>query len=655
MRYIDVPAKVIEAAVIAATPLGAWPYPSASDPYWAGGENPQPYRWRVELVVSEQTHSSPRTRKPYAFDGFDINVGDYIADANEGVAVKITSIESKSETSMVCVVEDIVRYNMFRDPSRLGSGIFSYPSTVVVFETNEEGLPVVDPVPASGVGVAFFANLMSRFQNIEESRNFLLHKQDHGFETDDLISADPLSDGFVKTDSAHPFIVGAVSYSDLGPNDFMINPIQKVIDNYDGLMGSVGDVLYVDPLNPGGLATVGTIPVMIKLRDNTKTIVRGVKSDPATEPGYTFTVNGKEITVGGPTAADVATSINEFSNLHGVVATAQQKPTVVDSSEMLGEVYSMVTTPPPSAIINGVTVEFTSNVWASTIPVYGPSYMVSQDIVDDINAANIPNVRAEVKGNLIQITNFAGTGLEIENVSPDSEGRDFAGGVNTISGMDLSTAPSDELILTLEAIDARAINLFDTLGSAMSDMGVVSAENGQKAAALYIEQGIRQAATYVVATITARDAINAMFGDQCFVQDKGNGEWAHYIRTLDDNWVKVADKDSSETDAQTVEIEITHETDVSDVIYTVSGGSRVTFVTVTVTEQFNGLNPLISVGDADDANRLMTNNQNDLKSLGTYSTTPSYIYSGSSDVDITFTFDAANSTTGKAVIAISYT
>ena len=137
--------------------------------------------------------------------------------------------------------------------------------------------------------------------------------------------------------------------------------------------------------------------------------------------------------------------------------------------------------------------------------------------------------------------------------------------------------------------------------------------------------------------------------------DKGNGEWGHYIRTLDNIWVKVADKDSSESDAQTVEIEITHETDVSDVIYTVSGGSRVTFVTVTVTEQFNGLNPTICVGDADDNARLMTDDQNDLTSLGAYSTTPSYIYSGSQDVDITFTFDAANSTSGKAVIAISYT
>ena len=228
-------------------------------------------------------------------------------------------------------------------------------------------------------------------------------------------------------------------------------------------------------------------------------------------------------------------------------------------------------------------------------------------------------------------------------------------GPNSASGLPLFTPPSTEVLVGLEAADARAINVFDVEGTAVSDFGLFSVENGVKAAGMFIEQGIRQAATYVVANIAARDALDTLFGDQCFVQDKGNGEWGHYIRTLDDEWIKIADKDSSETDAQTVEIEITHETDVSEIIHTVSGGSRVTFVTVTVTENFNGPNPVLTVGDDENDARLMTADQNDLTSLGAYSTTPSYIYSGEGDVNITFTFDASGSTAGKAVIAISYT
>lgn len=655
MRYIDIPAKVIEATALSVTPTSFWPY-NGGDPYWIGGDNPQPYQWIVDLSVVAQNHSSPMTRRPYSFDAFDVNVGDYMADITDGIVVKIVSIVSKTENAMTCVVEDVVRYNTFRDPNGLGNGIFSSPNNVLIFEVNEDGLPVVDPIPQSGVGATFFANVMSRFQNIEETKNFVLDKHKHDFVTDDLISADPRTNSFVKTDSAHPYIVGAVSYDEIGPNQFMINPIQKVVDNYDYLIGDVGDILYADSANPGKFATTGSLPVMIKLRNNTRSFVVGKNEDAATSPGSIFSVNAKEMTVGGAgMISDVCDAINEFTSLHGVVATNQLKPTTAITDSSLSDVYSVMGDNPLSASINGILVEFTTNDFASSMPAWGAQFIISRDIVAAINAANIPNVEASIEGNFIRLTNRSGTAIEIVNVSSDGEGRDFAGGSSSVSGLPLLTEASETRVLYLEAVDARAINLYDTSGSVFYDMGLTSVENGQKAAALYIEQGIRQAATYVVASLAARDALDALFGDQCFVQDKGNGEWAHYIRTLENSWVKIADKDSSDTDAQTIEIEIDHESDANDVIYTVSGGSRVTFVTVTVTEQFNGVNPLISIGDADDSARLMTNDQNDLKSLGAYSTTPSYIYSGSADVDITFTFDAANSTSGKAVIVISYT
>lgn len=392
---------------------------------------------------------------------------------------------------------------------------------------------------------------------------------------------------------------------------------------------------------------------MIGLRQETKTVSEGSVGDPTTMAGYEFSINGAIIYVSTGLVADFVNDVASAYAMTGVLAETFSRATVADqASSPIG--LSLL---PMSATINGVQVNFTTTT-AGEAYTGASGYATFSDFATDINNANIPNLVADVQitdmGQVLVLKETASGPITIVNGPADGMGNVFAG-TGSISGLAESTGGSSATYVRLVADDARPINIADVSGTALTDYGLVSAENGTKAAAIMIDRGIRQAATYVVATITARDAINAMFGDQCFVQDKGNGEWAHYIRTLEDNWVKVADKDSSETDAQTVEVEITHETDVSDVIYTVSGGSRVTFVTVTVTEQFNGLNPLISVGDNDDSNRLMTNNQNDLKSLGTYSTTPSYIYSGSSDVDITFTFDAANSTTGKAVIAISYT
>lgn len=657
MRYIDVPAKVISGYVAQAKGVESWPYyDGRGDAYWSGGASPKQYRWEIVIDVTAQQHSSHRTRRPFYFDATDISVGNYVANTQTGITVQIVSIIEKTPTTIRCIVEDNLRYNTFRDPTRSGYGVFDTPSSVIVFETNQTGYPVVDPLPTSGVGPAFYANLMSRFQNFEENVNFLLHKPNHGFKVDDLISADPNTQSFVKADTSHPYVVGTVSFIDLGPHYFMINPIQKIDSSYPSLPGNVGDVLYVSGDRPGEFSLTGQHPVLLKLRGHTNTKTVGKVSGASTAVGSTFYVNHVLCTVGGEgSVQDMITAINEGSAEHGVMAHDESSATLVASTETFfyGEpAFDRSGGPAPSATINGHLVAFTTT--AVGMSQYGAPYALEEDMATDINRANIPNISASYINNTLRLTNTSGGPIEITNVAADINGAMFAG-PNSASGLPMLTPASTDILIGLEAVDARAIDLRDVSGTALSDFGLYSVENGIKAAAMFIEQGIRQAATYVVTDIAARDNLNALFGDQCFVQDKGNGEWGHYIHTLDGTWIKIADKDSSETDAQTVEIEITSDTALSEVIHTVSGGSRVTFVTVSVTENFNGGNPVLTVGDTEVSDRLMTADQNDLKSLGAYSTTPSFIYSGEDDVDIVFNFHASGSTTGKAKIAISYT
>jgi hypothetical protein len=656
MRYIDVPAKVIECVVSSQTGLGAWPYDDGTgDPYWTGGSTPRDYQWRITMSVTPQTHSSPKTRQPKIFDGMDISVGDYIADREEGVALKIISIDSKTSTSVTCVVEDFLRYNTYRFVGGTGVGIFSVPNTCFVFSLNEQSLPVVDPIPSSGAGSNFYANLMSRFQNIEETENFLLDKVAHGFVVDDLISADPATNSFEKTDSAHPYVVGSVSYVATGPDQFMINPIQK-INNYPDLIGDVGDIIYADPNNPGQYALNGVVPILIKLRNSTPSQSVGQIAGGTSASGSIFNVNEVACTLVGTTALDCANAINLTTSQHGIVASMQAASSFAQSDVgqwVYGEPALMTPTAGPyaNATINGVNVIFSTNT--NGLSQYSAEYSLEEDMAIDINAANIPNIVATTDSNKLIITNTQGGSITIVNGNADISGNYFAGSMSG-SGVPLFTAASSNQYIKLVAPDARAISLSDISGSAVYDFGLVSVENGVKAAGLYIEQGIRQAATYVVPNIPARDGLTALFGDQCYVQDAGNGEWAFYIYTLDSEWIQLVNKDASDTDAKTIEIEVDHTSAVSGAIHTISDGSRVSFVTVTVTEAFDDPAATITVGDTGNQSRLMSDYQNDITALGDYSTTPSYVYNFGSDTTVSFYLATGNSTTGHATISITY-
>lgn len=647
-QFINIPSKALLCNVGEITGTAYWPYESEGDPYWQNGSDPKHYRWTISMTVQPQYHSSPKTRFPNLFNGSDVYVGDFIADISTGVAVRVVRVFEKTDSTVTCEVEDVFRYNTFRDPSGGANGIFPVGADAIVFELNESGQPVVDTVAMTGP--SFYNNLSSRFQNLEQNFNFVLEKEDHGFSVGDLIAADGQNNTFVLASPAFPFIIGSVTNTDLGPNAFAFNPFEKVVDNFNSLLGGVADIVYADDNNPGEYALAGNRPVMIGLRQETQSVSLGSVSTPSTTPGNEFSVNGSRVVVMTGDENGFIDAVNGFTAQTGVVASYYAPDTVVVPTSAPAGITQL----PVSATINGVLVEFTTTT-AGEILAGAPGYASVQDLAQDINAANIPGLVADIFTGDYDSLRLTSVGdVTIANGPADGMGRMFAGD-NSVTGFAEFTAafPADKIKLV--AIDARPIEVADIVGNTMIDFGLVSVENGVKAAAIVIENGVRQAATYVVTNLSARDAINALFGDQCFVQDKGNGEWAHYIRTLDDQWVKIADKDSSETDAQTIELEITHESDLSGVIATISGGSRVSFVTVTVTEQFDGALPTLEVGDDNNNSRLMTMDQNDLKSSGVYSMTPSYTYSGAGDVDITFSFNSASSSVGKAVIAISYT
>lgn len=660
MLHSDVPAKVLECLVISQVGDETWPYDdNTNDPFWRFGSSPKDYRWDVVIEVQPQRHSSHKTRQPHVYNGMDIKVGDYIANSFDGTAVRIARIDFKSETHVECLVEDVFRYNTFRDSSGLGNGIFTVPTNGLVFSLNGQGQPLIDPLPPSGVGPTFYPNLMSRFQNQDRVINFPIDLVDHGFSVGDLVSADPDGNTFVLTSQTYPYMIGRVS-TVADKDTFMVNPTQKIVDDLDYLEGDLASILYADNNNPGEVALTGKIPVYVKLRDFTTTQVTSTISNANTTIGNIMAINGVNVIIGGDGDLDgLAYSANLQTANTGVTANVVNIPNVIESERSdiyaeYGEVFFEIDElgPNPSAYINDVLVEFSTTVDGQHR--YNIHCASATDMAQDINAASVPGIVAKViDGSLLRLTETTGAAIVLENVINDVNNTAFAG-PESATGLPLNTSAKTERVIRLVASDARSIDIANKAGNPIDDFGLYSVENGTKAAALYVRQGIAQASTYVVADISARDNLMAIIGDQAHVLNKGDGEWGQYLFD-GSSWMMISSYESARSDANTYQVEI----DFSDigspkVIGEVSDMSKVTVISVEVTQAFN--TPVVfTIGDAANNSRLGSDDQFDLSSVGTYVVMPTYLY----DAGIDFTISAYSSAgsapnAGHAVITLSY-
>lgn len=158
--------------------------------------------------------------------------------------------------------------------------------------------------------------------------------------------------------------------------------------------------------------------------------------------------------------------------------------------------------------------------------------------------------------------------------------------------------------------------------------------------------------TYVVADLPNRDALSPNAGDQAFVQNGTDGEEQLYLWT-GATWFLISTRDSAASDSRTMETNIVPATPSPDLLGNVSGGSRVTLVTIEVTVAFDGA-PTLTVGDAGDNERLMSNDFHDLSVVGTYNVTTDYVYDGVLDTDVFAYFNAGGATVGEARVLVTY-
>ena len=625
---LNKPAKVLSGSVTSVTPVSLWPYPnSEDDPYWSGSSNPQYYRWEVSFTVSERTHGSNLTRTPFRFNAQDIEVGDFVAGALDGKVLQILSITSKTNSEVVAVVEDRLRYNTFRDP--MGLGLFSSNGDVIFFQINELGFPMLDPLPGEA-GADFFTNVMSRFQYMNPLTNYLLEKPNHGFEQGDAICIENGSFALSNSDNISRFI-GTVVYPGPGPDQFILRPANGIIDFVPGLPGSVGDYLYPSLDGSGDLTTNDNSrrPIYMKIADAITTSTTGTGIDPTGTDGDVVEINRVQIPLysgsGTYTLDDAVLLINAETALHKVTAVKVGAATeVISDIAVQGSAYGIVAGYTPfSASINGITVNFTTTTSGSAA--YGdPTVADQNDMVADINAAKITDIVASVvDGSSIKIRNNAGGEITIVNVSPDLNGNNFAG-TNSLSSLPESTpANTTTSALRLMRLDGGPLTIRDFTGQFLDTAGVISGQNGRYALGLNIEQGLRSSATTVVADMTGRDALNALVGDQCYVIDAGNGEWATF--TYDgQQWTKVGGERSVATDARTLVLDVDLSTTTgTQTIGYISSDRTVISVRVLVTTPAPA-DAEVTVGTNTTTSAFTQARDSILSQIGQYTTNPDY-------------------------------
>jgi hypothetical protein len=667
---LNVPAKVLSCAVTALTIDDQWDYDDGKgDPWWSGGSNPKAYRWELTMTVTTVNHGSHLTRNSRKFDGLDVVVGDYIAGATSGKALQIVSITSKTASTVVCKVEDRLRYNTFRSAS--GSGIFTVPGSAVIFQINENGHPMLDPLPAGIVSSDFYANVNSRFQYLNPQMNYMLDKTAHGFEAGDVVAMSIITNTYELADAANiERLVGTVTHAGPGPNKFLLRPANGIVDFVPGLPGNVGDFIYPKTDSSGDLTLSNTgVAVFLKLTNAIPSVSRGTVTNGTASAADKLEINDVDIlfttnTGGNVSVANAVTDINVSTSTHKVTATSSPAPNSITSDAgTYGSAYGLIGGFVPfSASINGGTVNFSTTTAGQAA--YGMAVAIADDMAYDINGASLSGITASVSGTNLVITEAGGNAFTIVNGTSDTNGNDFAGN-NSIASLGTSySGNTGQNVLELSRSDGGEIILYDKTGTPTIDYGIMSGHSGSYALGLNVEKGIRTAGGItVVANTAGKNAltVTALTGDQCHVLDTGEGEWALYLYS-GSSWTLIANEDSAATDANSLSHTFTAPiggfgTSSTETLGRISSNSRVLSVLVevpTILSGHSGGTPALQVGTQSDPDRFMSDYENDLESAGSYTTTPDYHYAGATELEIKVNLTHYNPTAGEIKVTVTY-
>ena len=470
--------------------------------------------------VSTQNHSDASTREPLLYNGLDIDTGMFIADDSANTIVKITSISSKSETGLTCVVEDVDMLSF-----RLNSvNTISQGGNVVIFSLNPEGEPIVVGSPFLTGGVD---KLQSRFNlNERDDRVKFEHTSAPSVEVGDIVTINTSGD-LVKYGAAggSDIKIGVVLEKIRNGKDVFIKPFNDVIRDYkdpEGLTGSPTDIYYTDTVNSGEITTqTGGKAAFLHLNTAVAT-TQAITSATLPGAGDVLEINGVTV-FDGPNGDTVATTqalsnlINTFTSQTNVSSAITQAPGTVDA-ESNSVAYASawgthdifiplnaIGDPPPAnypeiTINDGnsgpISVVFdTPDATAIGYDVISPAGIAAaiQAVITANSLDLLVTTYASTthNGDAVRITTTgAATGITLANVTTDPFGGNVVGNGSS-TGISL-TATLGASTLTLTRSSGGPINIDGSpnSGGYINQSGVVSSNNGRVPYLLLIEDAI---------------------------------------------------------------------------------------------------------------------------------------------------------------------
>lgn len=258
--------------------MNLWEENSDVNNPWVG----QPYQWIVDMDVFPMSHSSPDTPTPYFWTGEDIQVGDWIADAQRGIATQIIDIFTQFHNTARIAVQDVERFNTYCDGAQAGSGGPNIGANVV-FNLNGDGLPIVMGSTATNLTQQFQSTLISRFNYRNTLQRLIrVNQVGHTFQKGDMIRPDANNPGAYELSIADANVtqtIGIVDDVNIPDQDwFNFRAFGSVVYNITPpLTGQFGSVFYVDPQHPGKVTTtkpdVNALMVYIQLGSPTTGIL----------------------------------------------------------------------------------------------------------------------------------------------------------------------------------------------------------------------------------------------------------------------------------------------------------------------------------------------------------------------------------------------
>lgn len=247
-----------------------------------------PYQWQVTFNVTPQAHSDPNTPTPFTYTGLDIAVGDWIIFTDvRYLAVQIVSIISQTDSTLVVIVEDVDRFNLYNDPTQtgVGIGIVSPPGIydTVVFSIGADGMPSFANFPSYTIPIDAAVEINNRFQFRNYARDFVrVYQPNNHFTVNMPIYLDSL--GVYHASQANAAAVqrtvGVVSsVNQPGTGWFTYRPIARLVNNLPTLPGAPGDVLYADAV-AGQLTSTAptpyTKPIYLKINNTSALLLASV-------------------------------------------------------------------------------------------------------------------------------------------------------------------------------------------------------------------------------------------------------------------------------------------------------------------------------------------------------------------------------------------